>query len=141
MMVTGPVPREADFEDTGGPFFLDEGCSKPDPLIDDQALFFEAKGGVVVLLGCAHSGAINTLRYVQHLKGGKPILAVLGGMHLVNASPKRITRTIRELRRLDVQLLAPAHCTGVAATVALWNAFPGKCAACQVGSQFTFEGS
>jgi len=139
LMVTGPVPRATDFEDTGGPFFLDAACSKPDPLADDQSLFFETKEGMVVLLGCAHSGVINTLQYIGELSAGKPIRAVIGGMHLVSASPERVARTIEEFRRLDLRLLAPCHCTGMAATVALWNAFPGQCSMCHVGTTFDFD--
>ena len=41
LCVTGPVPRVTDFEDTGGPFFLDAECSCPDPLVDDQAVLSE----------------------------------------------------------------------------------------------------
>ena len=124
LTVTGPVPRLTDFEDTGGPFFLDQACTKPDPLEDDQAVFFDTVEGTVVLLGCAHSGVINTLRYIRQLTADRPIRAVIGGMHLVAASPERIARTIEELRRLGVQQLAPGHCTGMPATVALWTAFP-----------------
>lgn len=139
LTVTGCVPRTTDFEDTGGPFFLDSACSKPDPLIDDQSLFFETPEGLVVLLGCAHSGIINTLRYIGQLTGNKPIRAVIGGTHLVSASPQRIARTIEELQSLQVKTLAPCHCTGMAATVALWNAFPDRCVACHVGATFDFE--
>jgi 7,8-dihydropterin-6-yl-methyl-4-(beta-D-ribofuranosyl)aminobenzene 5'-phosphate synthase len=56
LTVTGPIPRSTDFEDTGGPFFQDADCSRADPLVDDQAVFFETRDGLVVLLGCAHSG-------------------------------------------------------------------------------------
>lgn len=52
VFVTGTVPRTNDFEDTGGPFFLDEACTQPDLLVDDQSLFFESPQGLVVLLGC-----------------------------------------------------------------------------------------
>jgi 7,8-dihydropterin-6-yl-methyl-4-(beta-D-ribofuranosyl)aminobenzene 5'-phosphate synthase len=139
LCLTGPVPRVTDFEDTGGPFFLDAPCSRPDPLVDDQAVFFETRDGVVVLLGCAHSGVVNTLQYVDRLTGGKPIHAVLGGMHLVGASPQRLARTIESLRSWDIPLLAPAHCTGMPATAALWNAFPGNCTTCHVGKRFEFN--
>ena len=90
-------------------------------------------------MGCGHAGIISTLRYLHELTGGRPILAVLGGMHLINASAKRIELTIRELRRLKVQCLTFAHCTGTAATVALWNAFPRRCDGCHVGSTFSFD--
>ncbi len=138
-MVTGPVPRVTDFEDTGGPFFLDPKCQVPDPIIDDQAVFFDSSRGTVVLLGCAHSGVINTLRYVRQLTGNRPIHAVLGGMHLVAASAERLNRTIDELRNMDIACLAPAHCTGRAATAALWQALPDRCIPFHVGSRVEFE--
>jgi 7,8-dihydropterin-6-yl-methyl-4-(beta-D-ribofuranosyl)aminobenzene 5'-phosphate synthase len=139
LTATGQVPRTTDFEDTGGAFFLDAACSKPDPLIDDQSLFFDTSEGIVVLLGCAHSGVINTLRYIGQLSGNRPIRAVIGGMHLVNASPTRVARTVEEMRQLGLQLIAPAHCTGMPATVALWTGFPTLCAVCHAGAIFHFE--
>ena len=88
-----------------------------------------------MLLGCAHAGVVNTLHYVHELTSGKPIHAVLGGMHLVTASRDRMDRTISELRRFDVERLGPAHCTGFAATAELWKAFPGRCFPCLVGTK------
>jgi len=38
LWVTGEVLRGNDFEDVGGPFFLDEGLSIRDPIADDMAL-------------------------------------------------------------------------------------------------------
>jgi 7,8-dihydropterin-6-yl-methyl-4-(beta-D-ribofuranosyl)aminobenzene 5'-phosphate synthase len=139
LTVTGPVPRPAGFEDTGGPFFLDEACTQPDPLEDDQSVFIDTAEGTVVLLGCAHSGIINTLHYIRQLTDNRPIHTVIGGMHLVGASSRRIERTIEELKQLGIRRLAPAHCTGMPATVALWNAFPGQCQACPVGTTFEFN--
>jgi 7,8-dihydropterin-6-yl-methyl-4-(beta-D-ribofuranosyl)aminobenzene 5'-phosphate synthase len=139
LTATGPVPRLTDFEDTGGPFFLDEACTRPDPLEDDQSVFFDTAEGMVVLLGCAHSGVINTLHYIRQLTDNRPIYAVIGGMHLVGASSRRIDRTIEELKQIGVRRLAPAHCTGMPATVALWTAFPGVCITCHAGRTFEFE--
>jgi len=139
LTATGPVPRLTEFEDTGGPFFLNQACTKPDPLEDDQSVFFDTTEGTVVLLGCAHSGVINTLRYVRQLTADRPVRAVIGGMHLVEASPERIARTVEELRRLGVQQLAPGHCTGMPAIVVLWTAFPTVCTTCHAGSTFEFE--
>jgi 7,8-dihydropterin-6-yl-methyl-4-(beta-D-ribofuranosyl)aminobenzene 5'-phosphate synthase len=139
LTVTGPVPRVTDFEDTGGPFFLDPACTRPDPLEDDQSLFFDSADGTVVLLGCAHSGIINTLRYIGQLTGGRPLRAVFGGMHLGGAHPDRIAQTVAELKSLGIQQLAPGHCTGMAATVAIWTAFPGACVTCHAGKEFEFD--
>ena len=139
LTVTGPIPRANDFEETGGPFFIDQACRKPDPLDDDQAVFFGTSEGTVVLVGCAHAGVINTLRYVDQLTDGRPIHAVIGGLHLVQASPERIGRTVEELRRLHLRRVASAHCTGTAAVAALWQGLPGCCVDCHVGTQFEFE--
>lgn len=96
LMVTGPMPRVTDFEETAGPFFLDAQCARPDLLVDNQAAFSDSTEGTVVLLGCAHAGVINTLRCVRPLTDERPIHAVLGGMHLVGASAQRLKRTIDE---------------------------------------------
>jgi len=134
LMLTGPVPRTTDFEDTGGAFFLDSSCTQPDDLIDDQAAFVETPSGTCVVLGCAHAGIINTLHHVRTLTGNRPIHTVVGGMHLLNASPFRMSRTVAELRRLGVRRLLPCHCTGFAAMAQLWTEFPHACAGCPVGT-------
>lgn len=138
VFVTGEIPRIADFEDPGGPFFLDEACRQPDPLLDDQALFFKSSRGTVVLLGCAHAGVTNTLQYIRQTDNG-PIHAVMGGMHLVNASRERMDRTVEALRQFDIGRLGPAHCTGMAAMTELWAAFPDRCFPCTVGTTVEFE--
>ena len=137
--VTGEIPRRYDFEDTGGPFFLDESCTRPDPLIDDQAMYLESPAGVIVLLGCGHAGLLNTLDYVAELTGGKQIHAVFGGFHLVHAADDRIARTVEALRRLEVRQIGPAHCTGRKATARIWESFPDRCVEFKSGSRFEFE--
>lgn len=139
IFLTSAIPRETAFEDVGGPFVLDAAGAQPDPIVDDQALFFDTREGVVVLLGCAHAGLVNTLQHVRRLTGNRPIHAVLGGMHLLNASPDRLNRTVDALRELGVRLLGPAHCTGAAATARLWHEFPKACTTCSVGSSFVFH--
>lgn len=139
LFVTGKIPRVTEFEDTGGQFFNDGQCQRPDPLIDDQAMFFESSQGTVVLLGCAHAGVVNTLQYIRQLTDSKPLHTVIGGMHLVKASRDRIKQTIEGLFLLKVQRLGPAHCTGVRAMMELWNALPGKCFPCVTGTNLEFE--
>ena len=139
LFVTGEIPRVTDFEDTGGPFYSDPKCRHPDPLLDDQALYFDSNRGVVVLLGCAHAGVGNTLRRVRQLTGDTPIHAVIGGMHLGNASDERLGKTVDYFRELGTEVVAPAHCTGMAATIALSRAFPARLALCETGTVMEFE--
>lgn len=135
--VTGTIPRVNDFEDAGGQFFTEAECLHPDPLKDDQALFFESADGIVVVLGCAHAGVVNTLTYIRQI-ARKPIYAVIGGMHLLTASPERLDRTIHALREMGVMRFWPAHCTGLPATARLWCEFPGRCLTCPVGTGIEF---
>jgi 7,8-dihydropterin-6-yl-methyl-4-(beta-D-ribofuranosyl)aminobenzene 5'-phosphate synthase len=139
VFVTGEIPRRNHFEDTGGRFFLDADCTRPDPLLDDQALYFDTPRGLVVVLGCAHSGVVNTLEYIHELTHGRPINTVVGGMHLLSASPERIELTVEAFRHWQIQKFVPAHCTGISAIARLWLAFPGYCSACPVGSRMDFE--
>ncbi|MFH0879052.1 MAG: MBL fold metallo-hydrolase [Lentisphaerota bacterium] len=114
MWTTGPIPRETSFEDTGGSFFLDEHGTTPDPIQDDQALWMETAQGLVVILGCAHSGVVNTLSHISKLTGARTFHAVMGGLHLGSASPERLAATVEALSRYHMSVLGPAHCTGAA---------------------------
>ncbi len=129
VMVTGQVPRLNDFEDTGlrGDVFLDSSLTIEDPIPDDQAVFFRVPEGVVILLGCGHAGLVNTMEYVSKLTGEQHIYAVIGGTHLLNASPSRMQKTIEALRMYDIQKIMLSHCTGLRAYAQLANAFPGRC--------------
>ncbi|MGE5610453.1 MAG: MBL fold metallo-hydrolase [Bacillota bacterium] len=138
LFVTGPVPRRNDFEDTGGSFYQDAACTQPDPLGDDQAMYFRCSKGMVVLLGCAHAGVINTINHVRDDIAG-PIHAVIGGMHLLSASEHRLAMTLDALQEYEDQILAPAHCTGTRQKMLLWYRYPRRCRECAVGSQFLFE--
>ncbi len=117
--LSGAIPRRTDFEDTGGPFYLDPEGQRPDMLDDDQALWIATDAGLVVCLGCCHSGLINTLTYLREITGESRVHAVIGGLHLGAASPKRLEKTVRALRELRPGMLAPCHCTGEAATTYL----------------------
>ncbi|MBL7114787.1 MAG: MBL fold metallo-hydrolase [Kiritimatiellae bacterium] len=138
LFITGPIPRLTDFEDTGGPFFLDKDCTQPDELVDDQAVFIDTPNGIVVILGCAHSGIINTLQYITSLVPERPIHAVIGGTHLVSADATRIDKTVQALRQLDIRYLFPSHCTGFQATAHLWEQFPDRVSIAPVGSVLSF---
>jgi 7,8-dihydropterin-6-yl-methyl-4-(beta-D-ribofuranosyl)aminobenzene 5'-phosphate synthase len=138
--LTGQVLRLNDYEDVGGAFFADEDCQKSDELLDDQALFIESSKGLVVVLGCAHSGVVNTLDYISSLTGRNSIYAVIGGMHLLHANHKRIANTINAFQKYEVQKIVPLHCTGRKATMNLKNAFGNRCSFLSTGGQIIFSG-
>lgn len=136
--VTGLIPRQTTFENTGGRFFLDSTRLVPDPVWDDQALYLDTAEGTVVVLGCAHAGVVNTIEHIVRLTKGRPLRAVIGGMHLLQAEADRVEKTLAAFRRWNIRQLAPGHCTGLAVLARLWSAFPGHCSTCSVGTTFTF---
>ena len=110
--ITGPVPRNSTFEDTGGPFYLDPDKAQADPITDDLSLWFETSDGLVVLTGCCHSGLVNTVRQAQRISGVTRIRGIIGGLHLLNAGPERLDATIAFLHECAPDFLLPCHCTG-----------------------------
>jgi 7,8-dihydropterin-6-yl-methyl-4-(beta-D-ribofuranosyl)aminobenzene 5'-phosphate synthase len=136
--LTGPIPRETDFEDTGGPFFLDTKGLRPDPMEDDLALWIRTDNGLIVCVGCAHAGVVNTLHHVQRLNQGMRIRAVIGGFHLLNAGQQRLARTIDALRLLAPDQVIPCHCTGERAMVELSKAFVETCCPAVTGTTCIF---
>ena len=135
LLVTGPIPRNTDFEDVGGAFYVDENCEKADTLPDDQAAFFDTPRGLVVILGCSHAGVVNTLNYVVKLSGNKHIDSIAGGLHLLNASQSRIEQTINAFRGYGMRNIGLCHCTGAEAARKICNAFPGQCYTCSTGER------
>jgi 7,8-dihydropterin-6-yl-methyl-4-(beta-D-ribofuranosyl)aminobenzene 5'-phosphate synthase len=124
IMTTGEIPMVTEFEQIDPNLFVKEdGGLQPDKLLDDLALVIKTEAGLVVVLGCAHHGIINTLYHAQQLTGVKPIHAVLGGAHLISASEERIRLTIAALKGLGVQRLGLCHCTDLPAASLLAQEF------------------
>lgn len=136
--VTGTIPRVNYWENTGGNFWQDSQHDQVDLILDDQALFIDAPEGLVVILGCAHAGVINTLNYITKLTGKEKVYAVIGGMHLLNASKERLQATAETLTQYQVQIIGANHCTGMTAIAFLWHHFLGKCISCSVGTRLKF---
>jgi len=138
IITTGEVPMTTDYEtiDSGLMVKKDDGSLQPDLLLDDLALIISTDYGLVVVLGCAHRGIINTLFHARKLTGGAKIHAVLGGSHLVNAPKERIRRTISDLKELGVEKLGLCHCTSLPAISQLAQAFGDKFSFTITGSVF-----
>lgn len=117
--ITGPVPRvhpERNYGRGGKVGKVDS----PDGTVEDnipesQSLVVDTPRGLVVMSGCGHAGIVNTIDYAREMLGAKPIHAVLGGFHLMEASDEQLTWTGERLRERNVENLVGAHCTGLEA--------------------------
>jgi len=127
IMTTGEIPLETDFEGLKSVFYIKkEDAVIADALADDLALILDTEKGLTVLLGCSHRGVINTLNHVVKLPVKKNINAILGGLHLGNASDSKLSKIMDHLGGFGLKKIGVGHCTGTRAFVALSNKFPNR---------------
>ncbi len=124
IMTTGEVPMSTSYEEVDPDIFVKrEGKLYPDPLADDLALVIDTEPGLIVILGCAHRGIINTLRHAQKLTSKKLIHTVIGGAHLFRASENQLEQTVGALKEIGIKKLGVSHCTGFYASARLAQEF------------------
>ena len=110
----------------------------PDPYKDDMSLVLKADNGLVVICGCCHAGILNTLAHVDaHFE--EPVIAVLGGIHLMVADTPLLKKVIDALAKkyADAHYFLN-HCTGNEALKALKTGFGNKAHHFKSGDSVTF---
>ncbi len=131
IVTTGEIPMTTEYEEIDPNLYVKEDDQwLPDPLLDDRALIVVTDEGLVVILGCAHRGAINTIRHAQEITGVEMVHTVIGGTHLIGASEERVLRTASAFQELGVQRVGVSHCTGLPSSMLL---------AQQLGGSFFFN--
>jgi 7,8-dihydropterin-6-yl-methyl-4-(beta-D-ribofuranosyl)aminobenzene 5'-phosphate synthase len=110
---SGEEPMTTSYEGVANNLFVKNKTGyEPDTLIDDQSLYIRTDLGLIIVLGCAHRGIINIIRYAQQLMKMDQVYMVLGGTHLGPASEEQVTSTIEALKDIDLRWLGVSHCTG-----------------------------
>jgi 7,8-dihydropterin-6-yl-methyl-4-(beta-D-ribofuranosyl)aminobenzene 5'-phosphate synthase len=140
LWTTGEVREREELEGRSPNHFIRiNGEWRPDPYLDDLSLVLDTQEGLVIVLGCCHSGLLNMLAHVQQTFQ-RPILAILGGTHLATADENylnHVTNVIRE--QYDLKYFYLNHCTGERAFVSMVNAFGSRVKPCPVGTTITFD--
>lgn len=137
---SGEIPRVTPFE-TGDPHLMAVAANDvlaPDPFPDDASLVIETGKGLVLLLGCAHAGLVNTLHLVRERTGCARLYAVLGGTHLAPAGDEQFAGTVRALRAFGVERIGVSHCTGLPRAAQLHAEFGGRLFFASVGTVLEF---
>jgi 7,8-dihydropterin-6-yl-methyl-4-(beta-D-ribofuranosyl)aminobenzene 5'-phosphate synthase len=122
---SGEIPRHDEFEDVGGPFFLNADGQVADLIRDDLALWINTPRGLVILLGCGHSGLINTIQQIRRVTGCQRIAGIIGGLHLLHAGPARLQHTLAFLRSCCLNFMYVGHCSGDDVIARLGHELPG----------------
>ena len=137
IFLTGEIPRRTHFEQYDKALFIKKGANyEEDVVIDDQALILCTKKGLVVLLGCAHAGTINTLWCIANNLKVETFYAVIGGTHLGPLTEEQLNYSIDILKQIDIKVLGVSHCTGLHVAQRLLQELGEKCTYASVGSVF-----
>ena len=116
MFLTGEVPRKTPFEKPDPRLFSEiDGKTTQDIFLDDQSLILESKKGLILVLGCAHSGMINIIHHVINKTGKEKFYAILGGTHLDFLTPEQLEESIKSLKKMEIEKIGVSHCTGMRA--------------------------
>ncbi len=79
---------------------------------EEQSLIINSKKGLIIITGCAHPGIVNIVKKAKEMFHEENIYLVLGGFHLFGASDSELKGIISDFRRLEVEKVAPSHCSG-----------------------------
>jgi 7,8-dihydropterin-6-yl-methyl-4-(beta-D-ribofuranosyl)aminobenzene 5'-phosphate synthase len=105
---------------------ISEGTEAVDRFDDELSLVAYDEEGIAVITGCAHRGIVNIARQAMAAFPGRSLKALIGGFHLVEASPEVLADTALALAALDPHEVYCAHCTGLSGYAALCQLLPGK---------------
>jgi len=140
LWTTGGISERPEPVGGSAHLFIRNGADwQPDPYRDDISLVLRTNQGLVVICGCCHAGILNTLFHVERKFKG-PILAVLGGLHLLYAEDQYLEHVVDVLdKRFPDMSLYLNHCTGENAFKKLANAFGNRVKACPAGTIVNFN--
>jgi 7,8-dihydropterin-6-yl-methyl-4-(beta-D-ribofuranosyl)aminobenzene 5'-phosphate synthase len=141
IMTTGEVPRYEDFGKVAIDLKTIEGGAIVDDLmLDDISIIANMRDkGLVIITGCSHAGVINIVHHAQEITGISRVEAIIGGLHLVDATDEIINRTVEGLHDMNVSWISAGHCTGFKAQVKLYHAFGERFSPLQTGMGFTIS--
>lgn len=122
----GEIGRRFSFEESlPGPrrILMPDGSGQEDRLVDDTALAYRSRDGLVIISGCAHAGICNTIEHARKTCGEERIHDIIGGLHL-RGEGTQLEGTLSYLQEQNLAALHACHCTALPAKVSLARVAP-----------------
>lgn len=94
--------------------------------------------GIYVFSGCSHKGVEPALKYAKALFPGEKIAGLAAGMHLCGASDEKRTALAEYLKKEDLKMVMPVHCTGLKALCIMKNVLGEVCIPAGCGDRYEF---
>jgi 7,8-dihydropterin-6-yl-methyl-4-(beta-D-ribofuranosyl)aminobenzene 5'-phosphate synthase len=127
IFLSGEVPRRTSFEKPDPALFAEvDRKMTQDIFSDDQSLIMDSQRGIILILGCAHSGMINIIHHAINKTGKEKFYAIVGGTHLDFLTPEQLEETLKVLKKLDIERIGASHCTGMKAAFRLHQEFGSR---------------
>ena len=102
---------------------LEDGTVMADIIQDDQSIAIHTEKGLMIVLGCAHAGIVNTINHIINNSGTGQIYCIVGGTHIDFSGEVQLKESIKALKSYDIRCLVPSHCTGQAAIACIKQEF------------------
>lgn len=120
LVFLGEIERGNDFE-AQKPIgkILKDGSLEEDYFLDDSALVYRSKQGLVIVTGCSHAGICNIIEYAKQVCEEERIVDIIGGLHLLDPDEKQIQGTLEYIKKQRLKNLHACHCTDLHSKIAL----------------------
>lgn len=120
LVFLGEIKRTFDFE---GQDYIGEVVAKQgkinDYILDDTAMVYKSSEGLVIIVGCAHSGICNIIEYAKEVCQEDKVADIIGGFHLLNPTKNQLHKTIEYINKLQLNAIHACHCTDLRSKIAL----------------------
>lgn len=96
---------------------------QPDLIMDDTALAYKGKDGLVIITACSHSGICSIIEYAKKICEETKIQAVIGGFHLFKKE-EQLEKTIQYFTENAIRDIFPCHCVSFEAKAEIHQRIP-----------------
>ena len=102
----------------------------------EQSLIIETPEGLVIFNSCSHGGIETIINEARAAFPGKPIRALVGGLHLILREDDEVHALAQTIRELGIDKIYTGHCTGEHALEILQEELPDIVEATYAGQVF-----
>lgn len=123
LIFLGEIERKNDFENKVPIGKVeDQGKMVADYVIDDSALVYKSKEGLVIITGCSHDGICNIIEYAKKVCNDERVVDVIGGFHLLSPSKDQLEGTLNYMKTINAKKVYACHCTDLDSKIVLAKA-------------------
>lgn len=117
-------------------YLKQDGELAADGFAHEQSLVFDTPRGLVVFNSCSHGGIEAIIAEARTAFPERPILALIGGLHLFLREDDEVRKLAATIRDLGIEKVYTGHCTGERALEVLQEEAPETIEAMYAGQSF-----